>query len=105
MKNITIKAEHTPGPWRQGTPGGKAMDTVFTHDGGSIVCEVNTSAPEPGEREANARLIAAAPELLGVCKDILKFIIRSRPQTLMESQNKDAARRILVLAIAKTKPA
>lgn len=48
----------TPGPWKAGTTHGKAMETIYGD--GCIVAEVCTSAPEPGEREANAALIVAA---------------------------------------------
>lgn len=70
----TMTAEHTPGPWKQGMESGHAMSTVYAYEGGIILCEVNTSAPEDGECEANARLIAAAPgllEALRLCRNIL----------------------------------
>lgn len=66
---------HTPGPWRVGTSYG-AVITDVEHDGvwtdpenrtgygGFLVCESVRS-------EANARLIAAAPELLAACKAAL----------------------------------
>jgi hypothetical protein len=62
---------HTPGPWRQGTKNQRFMNLVYAHNGGILVAEVNTSAPEPGENEANARLIAAAPELLAAIQNLL----------------------------------
>ena len=66
--------EHTPGPWRVGnryTPTG-----VFTADGELVA---NTHGAQRNfqreeqiqEQNANARLIAAAPELLEVLQEIL----------------------------------
>lgn len=57
MKTKT-KQTHTPGPWTL-HPRIMPDPPVVYHDG-SIVATVDTSAPEPGEREANARLIVRA---------------------------------------------
>ena len=69
--------KHTPGEWRIGKMGGtvvadsKTSDTPNTgHDdveyyGGHLICESI-------ETQANARLIAAAPDLLEACKMALK---------------------------------
>jgi hypothetical protein len=65
---------HTPGPWRAGTKNQRFMNLVYAHDGGILVAEVNTSAPEPGERESNAQLIAAAPDLLEGAEMILNAL-------------------------------
>ncbi len=57
---------HTPGPWRieRYEDGSKAI----APSEGFVVC---TMAVVPPERiEANARLIAAAPELLDACKKL-----------------------------------
>lgn len=73
---------HTPGPWL-------ASDEVTVYDGGLISPHVYALAGEargyvvaltggtnlPGrleEAKANARLIASAPELLAVMKDIVR---------------------------------
>ena len=57
--------KHTPGPWFAGSSG-----RVYAEGGQNLVASVNgTSAlPIPA---ANARLIAAAPELLAACEDAL----------------------------------
>lgn len=74
MSNKTDNAADvgTAGPWRAGTRGGKDMTTVYTADGAVIVCHVDTSAPEDGEREANAAFIARAcnshANLLAACE-------------------------------------
>lgn len=59
-----MSPKHTPGPW---TFDGNFFQ-VFANDGGNAVASVySTTAPEPmaSEARANARLISAAPDLLG----------------------------------------
>jgi len=73
---------HTPGPWSV-----KDSDTVVG-PAGNVVAEccgysVKATTPEQqsqGGREANARLIAAAPELLTACKaaNLLIEYLRAR---------------------------
>lgn len=70
-------ARHTPGPWtvRDGTNiYGKRQDvgykTCIANAGSFSSNEVDTTA----ENQANARLIAAAPDLLAVCKSVLIWI-------------------------------
>lgn len=63
-------AQHTPGPWRAGrndgyslgiyAEGEQTFDLATVHNGGN-----------DGEAIANARLIAAAPELLAAIQDAL----------------------------------
>jgi len=61
------RQEHTPGPW--GTSGGKG---VYAESGREIIfCAHNTRSGSTEEKEANARLIAAAPELLAACQRLL----------------------------------
>ena len=64
-------SHHTPGPWKTGT--GAFADQVFVDDqtgeqgndwGENLICETAGS-------EANARLIAAAPDLLEALKACL----------------------------------
>jgi len=82
-----MKTKHTPGPWLASGKGG-------THDGGSskqhpcfrgsidaglsdIVqfgCFLGVQGRTPKEAEANARLIAAAPELLEALRLHLEFL-------------------------------
>ena len=60
------RSEHSPGPWRYTKPGGAVLDAkarVVAH-----VARRPTVVPAPREeRVANARLIAAAPDLLKAC--------------------------------------
>ena len=108
----TAKANHTPGPWQIDSEdcqwwiygGGDARATT-----GIAKCDLIVNAvmgickqqnvirqrmPD-GEREANARLIAAAPDLLDVCKRIVTYYAgETRPEAVFKL---DAAR----AAIAK----
>jgi hypothetical protein len=60
------RSKHAPGPWRATKPGGAVFDAKER-----IVAQVvrrPTVVPSPHEeRVANARLIAAAPDLLNAC--------------------------------------
>lgn len=60
------KATHTPGPWRTGD----MYSTVFGPKNGTpcpdVIADVHSS-----NRIANAKLIAAAPEILGALEALL----------------------------------
>lgn len=61
------KVTHTIGPWRRE----RNLDATYVigSDGiGSVVCEVRAYSEAPEETAANARLIAAAPDLLAALK-------------------------------------
>jgi hypothetical protein len=65
-----VTAQHTPGPWSV-TDNSWETSTVYGPDGETIAeCQINSIATEDTQyefeaiKEANARLIAAAPELL-----------------------------------------
>lgn len=69
MSNET-KTQHTPGPWRVRKDGSGRLARVSdeTHE---FDCVVTPSLHRDAElMEANARLIAAAPELLSALKTI-----------------------------------
>lgn len=56
---------HTPGPW--------VIDPCWdilgnTDDGNGMVCQITTDAVPRAEAEANARLIAAAPDMLAALR-------------------------------------
>lgn len=68
------KMTHTPGPWSIGNPPYGDRTYVYSNDAtGSAIANVKlTYVPRSmAELEANARLIAAAPDLLNVCRMIL----------------------------------
>lgn len=73
---MTFKFEHTPGPWL--TDPIASPDGIYCDDRtGSVVARVSgigfEYAPRPSfERQANARLICAAPDLLAAAVAFLE---------------------------------
>lgn len=65
----TTVTQHTIGPWRTerdlGTTHVLGADRL-----GSVICDVRAYSEAPRETAANARLIAAAPDLLASLKDM-----------------------------------
>jgi hypothetical protein len=69
-------AKHTPGPWRVGGIWAGVTRFVETSEPESrLIAEVrgNKSPEEHEERDANARLIAAAPDLLAFVRDVARL--------------------------------
>lgn len=67
--------KHTPGPWQVGAGGNAHANRVWTADMRPIVnlCSMSTGiAMYDPEAQANARLIAAAPELLEVVRELIE---------------------------------
>jgi len=59
--------EHTKGPWRQTTS--TVYDQIETADG-ELICFLGMKE----NSKANARLIAAAPDLLAACELAAKYV-------------------------------
>lgn len=74
--NAALDAGHTPGLWRYGS----ASDEVLTKEG-TPICAMDVSRDQmPAEMtEANARLIAAAPDLLAALEETLEAIALVTP--------------------------
>jgi hypothetical protein len=78
---IATEAKHTPGPWHTGAGNGEG--SIFCKEGrlrlndrGTAlysICQV-THGYDQAEDDANASLIAAAPELYEACRRALDFI-------------------------------
>ena len=78
-----MNTAHTPGPWFIGMRSGANSNVIYAHDGkdqfyDTSVCSVyglflNTDIEnqKDGEGLANARLIAAAPDLLAALKNFV----------------------------------
>jgi len=71
MKNE--KAKHTPGPWviyagNEGKPVIHSPEYEKNAGGGIIGIAVLQTVGEESQRQANAALIAAAPELMNACQ-------------------------------------
>lgn len=67
----------TQGEWMVNGYGGDMQPLVMTKDRNTyiaIVCAGGNDEPNLEEAEANAQLIAAAPDLLAACKEAMKFI-------------------------------
>jgi hypothetical protein len=68
-----MNATHTPGPWRVfTTPAGKIIGIGELTGDGVTDARFCLWRGDSAEAEANARLIAAAPELLAALKGILE---------------------------------
>lgn len=70
-------AKHTPGPWEQ------SGCSVYGKTTAKPICLMSGPAMQE-EREANARLIASAPELLEACKMALNLYKHS-PYTIEDT--------------------
>ena len=81
--------KHTPGPWRTIESTDKTMRTVVGPDfpGQGYIADVNlcrTNDAQDVDGEANARLIAAAPELLQLVKDMREaFYVKGTRKALL----------------------
>ena len=65
-----MKTQHTPGPWE--LVGNKLGDTILSLNPGYITLYKYRQMTE--EQKANAKLIAAAPDLLAACRKALDYI-------------------------------
>jgi hypothetical protein len=78
---------HTPGPWEQDPTGDLAWWFIGTAD--KVVCECVESDEltdlAPSESKANARLIAAAPDLLAALRDLLSDAASSGDPAIAEA--------------------
>ncbi len=73
-----MKTQHTPGPWTYRQAYDNGEPTAFEVDAGrGNVATVATGAGDVDREEANARLIAAAPDLLAALKQCTHFIENS----------------------------
>ena len=69
-----METKHTPGPWEQGTQVNGSTTLVARMKTGFVVAEMrNVHFRE--EAEANARLIAAAPDLLESLRELAELAV------------------------------
>lgn len=97
-----VRAKHTPGPWALGQPGAEQFEGVLVPDGKRVIwapdgMEVALARDRGGETRANARLVAAAPELLEALRELLDRLYDPTPCAWKASAHYSAAR----AAIAK----
>lgn len=69
---MTTNTKHTPGPWSLRHGGRHDGDRLVT-SGGSDICRMDGGPNDDSETLANARLIAAAPELLDALRNLLDW--------------------------------
>lgn len=89
-------SQHTPGPWYSFQCLPPSIAWSINQSEKSVVASVSGSAlhrPDK-ESEANARLIAAAPELLAACREALYWMGQ-------ESRGEENCVNLLRVAIAK----
>ena len=67
--------KHTPGPWEAVTSTEKVLDTVI-NEFGDPICQLHNGGFnfKPDNIEANAALIAAAPDLLEALKALMPIV-------------------------------
>lgn len=86
-----MKTKHTQGTWKPNPISGYEREVrVINQDGSKkLICLANSNPSfKTGEAEANAKLIAAAPDLLQVLIEIQFMIDAERPVILSEMENK-----------------
>ena len=84
-RKTAAQPRHTPGPWKYA---GDGSQEVYERKGGFCICRVNHSpAFYDGVATANARLIAAAPDLI----EALKSLVEISDDDRAECQNARAA--------------
>ena len=101
---METKSKHTPGPWKTSHELGDGISIVRQIGEGNNLLPVaiavftkNYNTENIVVAKANARLIAAAPDLLGACKEALKeFIYGGQTE-----QAKSITQKLLESAIAK----
>ena len=76
-------SKHTPGPWKIGATPPNGEQTIGTQQG-LMVAVATTGANTP--TEANARLIAAAPELLDLLNKVLPLVAFAYDKGLADAE-------------------
>jgi hypothetical protein len=92
-RNKTM-SKHTPEPW---VVNGSAIETDYASDNVAIAHIYDTDENGPNEYVANAKLIAAAPDLLEACEAVIKYFGNPNKRTQFDVE------RDLLTAIARAK--
>lgn len=96
---------HTPGPWEPGNWGDDEYD-VYTADTDQLICSLAQSYDEETGQglhvniEADARLIAAAPELLDALRQAKDELIALYEKTYPDDETDNETTQIIDRAIA-----
>lgn len=105
------ETKHTPGRWHvtQRPDLGQILiccdgsERMSMEMGGTTVAPISVIYGETAENEANARLIAAAPELLRACQLAIGQLEGSKPRSGFHAASLKADIEIVKSAIAKAK--
>lgn len=99
------KSKHTPGPWYASINEGQAYRISQQPTGGTFWIAETFAGVMGNEEEANANLIAAAPDLLDACVealDRLRHVASVEPQLNGYGARRETIQQ-LTAAIAKAK--
>jgi len=97
---INTGAKHTPGPWRVNKKVNTSVEQATAQQGMVLICQCEDpdGARLNKEDAANARLIAAAPELLEELQHISERIGTVRPDDAFCQALKDIADKVILKA-------
>ena len=97
---MSSTTKHTPGPWSTAIVV-RDFASVIDEKHGQYIADVYDRSDDDGngETEANARLIAAAPDLLEAAKDVCSLLF-----SLENVDNEHPAYKALKEAIKKAQP-
>lgn len=87
---------HTPGPWKAEPGSHKNVYIIHYSRGPLAIVNVGGKAPIDGTNEANAHLMAAAPDLLAACQAFVEAWEKSH-----QLEKTDIALRMAKQAIEK----
>ena len=87
------KAAHTPGPWNCNRSSASGYDIVCSENSPTDVCVISRRDKTTGEIDANARLIAAAPDLIEALRAVVatEIYLPDHPQRQAAYRNARAA--------------
>ncbi|MDX9747441.1 MAG: hypothetical protein RBT57_02970 [Paludibacter sp.] len=75
-----MKTTHTPGPWKTNYSERYPEYDFVTGKNGEIICQFFSKSEEDySNKEANAKLIAAAPELLEALRELHDLLEENLP--------------------------
>ena len=87
-----MSAQFTPGPWRAAPKSPKTWNFGVYDEGGTEVAHVAAHALNFFQRKADARLIAAAPDMLGEMKWLRDLLCEAHNQFDLVSVDMDGER-------------
>jgi hypothetical protein len=89
-----VTQQHTPGPWRLSEDEERIRALDCPADGGDIICEYPDAEMSNARWPANARLIAASPEIKDALEEAYRFITQPLRMDTSASGAKTATYRI-----------